>query len=863
MTTNQPSNTPFDDILAEVFRRTDRGEHPACEEYATRYPDHAKELREFFDDLRFVDDHLDKHRQSAQALGLGSQGTAGAPTAKGDAVTDDAFALPRFGRFQLLDELDGGGQGIVYRAKQFGTKRIVALKVIREGALASASERQRFKNEVTLASRLDHPNIVSVYECGQEDGRDYFAMEYVDGEPLDRYLCTRTLSIEETLTLFLQICDAVHYAHQRGVIHRDLKPSNVLVDEFGCARILDFGLAKPVSPAESAITMIVTQTGSFAGTWYYASPEQAMRDSSLIDIRSDVYSLGVILYEMLTDFLPYPVSGKSCETVAQSIIETPPIRPSSIRSDIEDDLQTIILIALHKDRERRYQSAAAFREDLRRFLNGEAIAAKRDNALYVARKALYRYRWPVAAVATALALLTAFAVTVTVLYLQATQAKTTMQVRSDVVRRSQRYLMTKLGELSFRSGVVTELDALDLDLPQLELLLKPVADAPMELLEAVYESMPGQLLDSLRGTDADARAAAEAWLHAWGSQLDQIRELRSKTRFEFREQAIEATALAWHEHQPRRDVPIRLCEAFATRALYRYRTGDDAEATADLEAARSITLDQGYSPLYMRRVDASISRSSIYDAVLAILSESVHSSRSVAPYVEWVLRDGPMPAYRGGLVTERHTLAQFCEGASVADSSDGRGRIDIELLNAMTEGLFEKNGEIPQRVRQHAEATTPEAMLAMIDAVIAEVATWDDLTGREIEQNWKQFRAGVREDPAWTLVRISMNGYPGGYHFRARVGTKRAAAILAAYLCEYRRGHGTWPRSFNEAVPINRHDLLVVPYFGTSFRYRLTDGLPQIHAMDVYDMDYLSRPMKRMEEGKDELLFPYPPPPIP
>jgi len=218
--------------------------------------------------------------------------------------------------YQVLSEISRGGQGVVYKAVQTATHRTVALKVLREGPYATERERRRFEREIDLAAGLDHPNIVTVYESGMTEDRPYFAMQYVRGQPLDRHVREKESGVEETLRLFLKVCGAVNHAHQRGVIHRDLKPANVLIDGEGEPHVLDFGLAKAAGAALTGEGRPVTETGQFLGTLAYASPEQTKGDPGLIDIRTDVYALGVMLYEALTGEYPLlrctPEGGARC-----------------------------------------------------------------------------------------------------------------------------------------------------------------------------------------------------------------------------------------------------------------------------------------------------------------------------------------------------------------------------------------------------------------------------------------------------------------------------------------------------------------------------------------------------------------------
>ena len=299
--------------------------------------------------------------------------------------------------YRVLEELQRGGQGRVFRAVQESTNRVVALKVLLSGVFAGLQQRRRFEREIELVATMQHPGIVTIHDRGTTaDGSLFLAMELVEGVPLDEYLVARRAAEDaragarrrwgDALDLFAAICAAVSHAHQRGVIHRDLKPDNILVDGTGRVRVLDFGLAKALAEDEGAAPPTLTHAGEFVGTFAYASPEQTLGDPNAIDIRSDVYSLGVILYRMLTGRPPYPVQGPPAE-VMRAIVETAPAP-----LHVDSDLKTIVLQSLAKEKERRYQSVDQFARDLERYRRGEPIEARRDSALYVLRKTLARHR---------------------------------------------------------------------------------------------------------------------------------------------------------------------------------------------------------------------------------------------------------------------------------------------------------------------------------------------------------------------------------------------------------------------------------------------------------------------------------------
>ena len=369
---------------------------------------------------------------AVSALNSGSH--ADEPTrVSNEPVSPVAFERPQIEGYELLEEIHRGGQGVVFRAIQRGTKRQVALKVLLEGPYASETARRRFEREVELAASLDHPHIVTILDSGISYGRYYFAMEYIDGQRLDHYIQRQRLTIERVLDLFEQVASAVHYAHQRGVIHRDLKPGNILVDHAGQPRILDFGLAKTergVDPFQTTVA-VLSMTGQVVGTLAYMSPEQAGGQPN-VDVRSDVYSLGVIFYEALVGQTPYPVTGPLADVLTR-IAQDDPVSPRSVRGlsayqrHLDEELETILLKALEKEPARRYQGAGELASDLRRYRSGEAIEAKRASAFYVLRKTLKRYRWQASAAGLFLLLLVGFLLTFAVLYQKERLARAEME----------------------------------------------------------------------------------------------------------------------------------------------------------------------------------------------------------------------------------------------------------------------------------------------------------------------------------------------------------------------------------------------------------------------------------------------------
>lgn len=307
--------------------------------------------------------------------------------------TPMAPALPAsIGSYLVRRRLGEGGMGIVYEAQQQATHRLVAIKVVRGGSMVDDYRLRLFQREAQTLGRLRHPSIAAVYEGGRtEDGEHFFAMELVNGIPLTQYVREKDIPRAQRLRLFQQICHAIQYAHQRGVIHRDLKPSNILVDDDGRVKILDFGLARITDP-DATLTTATYEVGRIMGTLPYMSPEEVRGDMSSIDVRSDLYSLGVILYELLTNELPYTVRRSALPEAIRIICEVEPRWASSIDRTLRGDLDNILARTLEKDPARRYQSAAALADDIERFLTDQPVLARRGSAFYVLKKLLARHR---------------------------------------------------------------------------------------------------------------------------------------------------------------------------------------------------------------------------------------------------------------------------------------------------------------------------------------------------------------------------------------------------------------------------------------------------------------------------------------
>ncbi|TVQ17351.1 MAG: tetratricopeptide repeat protein [Bacteroidetes bacterium] len=352
----------------------------------------------------------------------------------------------KIGSYRIIKELGHGGMGDVYLAERADGvyQQHVALKMMRAGFLFD-EQLLRFQSERRILASLNHDNIARLYDGGiSSDGQPWFVMEYVKGKPIDEYCNSRNFSLRERLKLFLKVCDAVQYAHRNLIAHRDLKPGNILVTDEGKVKLLDFGIAKLLEPDENTeVELPATKTGLLPLTPSYASPEQMRRQT--ITTSSDVYQLGVVLYELLTGVRPYDLKGKTPGDMERTICEAEPRRPSmalatkagtsinikkkdensrvinpaksdsigQFRKKLRGDLDTIVLKALNKAPQRRYPSTGQLAEDIRAYLAGRPVSAHPDSWVYRTGKFMRRHKWGVAATLVLALMLSFYAITIT------------------------------------------------------------------------------------------------------------------------------------------------------------------------------------------------------------------------------------------------------------------------------------------------------------------------------------------------------------------------------------------------------------------------------------------------------------------
>ncbi len=369
-----------------------------------------QEVASLIEQAKGADNLLEGAVVEVAAKALATVGLDQTDAIQSESTSGQRAAPIAIGRYRIIRLLGEGGMGAVYEAEQEQPRRVVALKVIRSG-LCTPEVLRRFEHESQALGRLQHPGIAQIHEAGMaETGfgtQPYFAMELIRGKPLMAYAESHQLNTRQRLALMARICDAVQHAHQRGLIHRDLKPGNILVDDTGQPKILDFGVAR-MTASEAEVTR-QTSAGEIVGTLNYMSPEQVMADPLELDIRSDVYSLGVMLYELLSGRLPYNVSHRQLPEAVRTIREDEPTSLSSICRNFRGDIETIVGKALEKDKERRYASAADLAADIQRYLSDEPLAARPPSATYQLAKFARRHRIAVGVASGLVFLLIGFA----------------------------------------------------------------------------------------------------------------------------------------------------------------------------------------------------------------------------------------------------------------------------------------------------------------------------------------------------------------------------------------------------------------------------------------------------------------------
>ena len=352
-------------LLDQLHREERKGQRIDIDRVASEHPELAPELRELW--------------ATAQFVGTVAEQSTPPFTEKLEPV--GASELPdgvpsKLEGYEIYEELGRGGMGVIYRARQKSLDRMVAVKLILRGTLASEEDRQRFLAEATAAAQLDHPNIVPIYEVGDHNGQLFFSMPVIAGKTLAERLAEGPMAGREAARLVMEVATGIDFAHQRGIVHRDLKPANILIDPQGVPHVSDFGLAKRLAGGTS-----LTRTGAVLGTPSYMAPEQASGNLGEIGPACDVYSLGTILYALTTGRPPF--QGPSAVDTVLMLLDQEPLPPRLLNRNADRELEMIILRCLQKPPDLRYRSAAALADDLAAYLSGNPIAARRGHLSHI------------------------------------------------------------------------------------------------------------------------------------------------------------------------------------------------------------------------------------------------------------------------------------------------------------------------------------------------------------------------------------------------------------------------------------------------------------------------------------------------
>ncbi len=833
--TSDDKSVAIDEILQEVIRQRNAG---AAIDDAAVEQQHSELMPELGERLRVLRG-IEAAAQGAQQI----KSSSDQELEIGSSELCQGILQSKLPGYELLESIHSGGQGMVFRAVQTTTKRMVAIKVLLYGPFASAQQRRRFAREVELISRLEHPHIVTLYDSGEVGGMHFFAMEFIEGLPIDDYALVYNLSVKTLVQLMIKVCDAVGHAHQRGVIHRDIKPSNVLVDADGQPHVLDFGLAKTLTGftlGDNAPS--VSMTGQVLGTLPYLSPEQATGSEQAIDVRTDIYSLGVLLYRLLTDAYPYPVDGTADEVRANitGFVPRPvrkTLRDERLESrfqpgDISPDLEAVVLKTLEKDKTRRYQSADALASDLRRYLSGEAVQARGSNRFYVFRKTAYKHRVGFSAAAAILLTIGAVIGVAAQLTLKAREAEATGALRADMARISTLSLLRRFQVIESTTRHQADAAALPAeyreeyakryDGPRLE---------PDEQFDALTADMPVNILEIAEDSAHPERELAERWFCVAAPRLEEMSKRLETSSFFFADAPDESRSYTRAATSPHLSGASRLCDAYLARARWHFDTGNLPAGVKDLLAMRRLAVDLGGALFSPHRSFGSYYRRGAYVVIMDAYRKMIQQSAGTRPLYEWALTD---PAHSNAspcFLRELLDVTQVADDAAATDLESGNRFVDLDRFDALTGGSLTEWKVTTDDYRDAVAALSLAGIRRDVERFYDMQERWDSLTYLELCEAIESFEYALTDARARNPIFYNLSYAGNGHRATLFNKTVRRVVRLLAFATAYREREGQWPKSLRDAVPAAFSADLTDSVTGREFAYDVWKDMPRLRSV--------------------------------